>query len=194
MARQKAARKNGKNASSTNGASLGFETTLWVGRNRQTKFAYFVHRKAKHDVKATFKKKAAGPYDPGTRFKGPEGIAIKNGYVEQTRSGKLTGFVSGEKVADIDKYVGRYDFADAVEWVGEQFHFEKNDELELLSTVDFAAQDLLKQGKSVGLAAIRNFIATEPKWAPKLDRKLFSDDNIRRASKELAGHFPETYS
>jgi hypothetical protein len=85
-------------------------------------------------------------------------------------------------------------FADALAWVEATLHYEKNDELELLSTVDFAALDLLNRGQAVDSLAVKQVIAAHPDWAPKLDRAIFSDANIVRALGRLKAWFPATYS
>jgi type I restriction enzyme S subunit len=160
-----------------------------LGRKRYNKFAYIVHRKAEHDVQQKYLKKAAGPYSPWARYQGPEKIAAKNGYVAACKVGQLAGLVAGRNIGDIDKYLPRYGFADALAWVEATLRYEKNDELELLSTVDFAALDLLDREKAVTVEAVKNVIAAHPDWAPKLDRAIFSDANIARALGRLKGWF-----
>jgi hypothetical protein len=54
------------------------------------------------------------------------------------------------------------------------FRFRKNDELELLTTVDFAALDLKKANNPITLDAIRRIIATHREWSAKLKREVFS--------------------
>lgn len=161
-----------------------------LGRKRRTKFRYLVHRKAEHDVAARFSKMAAGPYDAAARYQGPEKIAVQNGYVREHQSGKGgSGFVAAEKIAEIDKYLPNYGVTEAMDWVVKTFRFKKNDELELLTTVDLAALDLLSRGEAVDWAGIRGVIASEPKWLPKLGRDVFSDIHIQAAINELEGHF-----
>jgi type I restriction enzyme, S subunit len=169
------------------------DTNHPLGRKRYNKLAYMVHRKAEHDVQQKYLKKAAGPYSPWARYQGPEKIAAKNGYVAACKVGQLAGLVAGRNIGDIDKYLPRYGFADALAWVEATLRYEKNDELELLSTVDFAALDLLNRGQAVDAPAVKQVIAAHPDWAPKLDRAIFSDANITRALKRLKGCFPVTY-
>ncbi|MGE5609484.1 MAG: restriction endonuclease subunit S [Bacillota bacterium] len=162
-----------------------------LGRKRYTKFSYMVHRKAEHDVRQQYLHKAAGPYSPWTRYQGPEVIAQRNGYIKPA-AGKMSGFFAGDKIGQIDKYLdGRYGFDDAIRWAVDTFRFKKNDDLELLTTVDFAALELADAGKPVTVATIREAIGSHPEWIPKLARAIFSDMNIARALKELGGHFPD---
>ncbi len=162
-----------------------------LGRKRYNKIAYFVHRKAEHDVRQQYLKKAAGPYSPWAKYQGPEKIALANGYVQPCQSGKLSGLIAGDKIGAIDQYLSRYGFQGAIDWAVAQFRFKKNDDLELLATVDFAALDLMDRVQSVNTQALRDLIANEPEWAPKLDRAIFSDQNIAKALAELERLLPD---
>ena len=105
----------------------------------------------------------------------------------------MAGFVAGDNVAKIDQYLSRYPVCQAVDWVIDQFRYRKNEQLELLATVDFAALDLIRGGLAVTMEAVKNVIATNREWAPKLNRLIFSDENITRALAELQQLFPKTY-
>jgi len=165
-----------------------------LGRKRYNKLAYLAHRKAEDDVTQHYLKKAAGPYSPWAKYGGPERIAQQNGYVKQAKSGPLEGLIVGDKIDKIDNYVPNYPVCVAIDWVIGKFRFKKNDDLELLATVDFAALDLLCTGKDVTTETIKGVIATNKAWSPKLNRAIFSDENIDRALVELAGLFPATYA
>lgn len=165
-----------------------------LGRKRYNKLAYLAHRKAEDDVTQHYLKKAAGPYSPWAKYGGPEKIALQNGYVKQAKSGTLEGLIVGDKIDKIDNYVPNYPVCVAIDWVIGKFRFKKNDDLELLATVDFAALDLLCNGKDVTAETIKEVIATNKEWSPKLNRAVFSDENIDRALAELAGLFPATYA
>jgi len=164
-----------------------------LGNFRRTKFSYLVHRKAAHDVQRQYLKKAAGPYDPKSKYAGPVKIAIQNGYVIKVSSTKGEGLVSGEKVQLIDEYLPRYEFADAIDWVLQKFKFSKNDDLELFTTVDLAALEIKGKGDAISVDAIIGVIENDAEWKAKLDRALFSPENIQRALQTMAIHFPETY-
>ena len=41
---------------------------------------------------------------------------------------------------------------------------------------------------------VRSVIATAKKWAAKLEREIFSDENISQALSELRDLFPKTYA
>ena len=165
-----------------------------LGRKRYNKCAYFAHRKMAHDVTQHYLKKAAGPYSPWAKYQGPEKIACENGYVKNAKVGDLMGFVAGDKIAEIDRYVPNYPICAAVNWVIEKFKFRKNDDLELLATVDYAALDLIGKNQPVSFEGIKHVIASNKDWAAKLKREIFSDANIKRALAELDTIFPRAYA
>lgn len=165
-----------------------------LGHLRQNKIIYFTHRRAEEDVSGLFLKKAAGPYSPWAKYQGPERIAQQNGYIKRAKAGDRTGFIAGDNIDKIDKYLPHYPVCAAIDWVVSQFRYRKNEDLELLATVDFAALDLIRLGTAVTLGGIRHVIATNTEWAPKLNRAIFSDANIARALTELRQMFPKTYA
>ncbi len=161
-----------------------------LGHLRQNKMIYFAHRKADENVREHFSKQPAGPYSPWAKYQGPEKIAQQNGYVKRTKMG---GFVMGQNIDKIDRYVSAlWDVCNAINWVVNEFRCRKNEELELLSTVDFAVLDLIRIGATITKDAVKNIIAANPKWAPLLDRyEIFSDEKIKEALRELSNLFPD---
>lgn len=150
-----------------------------LGRLRYTKLAYLMHRHVEGNPEG-YLKKAAGPYNPATRYKGPEGIAQKNGYVQAVRSGTLSGFVSGENIDQALVYFRKWYGSEALEWL-DQFRYEKNEALELLATVDMAILDLRAAGMETAVENVKGVLRADPEWKPKLRREVFSDANIKRA-------------
>lgn len=159
--------------------TLQFGTEEWpLPRKRRVKLTYLLHRHAEGKAEG-FLKKAAGPYNPKTKYQGPESIAVKNGYVREHNNGTYVGLVAGEKIAQAEQYFTEW-YPVAKEWL-EQFRFEKTDELELLATVDMAMGDLRSHGRAVAFKAVKEVISTHPEWEAKLSRLIFSDTNIKRA-------------
>jgi type I restriction enzyme S subunit len=148
-------------------------------RKRRVKLTYLLHRYTAGKAEG-YLKKAAGPYDPGTKYKGPETIALKNGYVREHHNGSYPGFVSGAKIVQAENYFGKWYGTGALAWL-EQFKFKKTDELELLTTVDMAMVDLAGEGRMIDLLSVKAVIAGHPEWVPKLSREIFSDTSIERA-------------
>jgi type I restriction enzyme S subunit len=163
-----------------------------LGRMRYTKLSYLFHRHVKGQVEG-YRKKAAGPYNPDTRYKGPETIAQKNRYIRAHRQGNLTGFIRGPAIADAEAYFFKWYGNEALIWL-EQFRYRKNDDLERLATVDMAMQDLLERRQRPEREAVRALIASEPEWNAKLNRAIFSDAGIDEAIAECRTLFRRTPS
>jgi hypothetical protein len=163
-----------------------------LGRKRYNKLSYLAHRKAEDDVTEHYLKKAAGPYSPWAKYEGPEKIALKNGYIKNAKDGDYVGFAPGENATDIESYL-HYPICAAVDWAVNKFQFRSNDDLELLTTVDYAALDLVGRKRPISFDEIKNVIANNKEWASKLEREIFSDANIERALTELGAIFPRTY-
>lgn len=162
-----------------------------LGNLRLQKAAYFVHRKAEHNTERLFKRHAAGPYNPDMKYRGGLGIAKRNGYVKDHRSSNYTGLVVADAIDKIDLYLERYDFSGALNWVLQSFRYKKNEELELLATVDYASQSLRRDGLAVNVGSVISYIEADQKWKPKLKREIFSRSNIESALKELDKLFPD---
>ncbi|MCK9398175.1 MAG: restriction endonuclease subunit S, partial [Methylobacter sp.] len=158
-----------------------------LGRKRYTKLSYLMHRKAEQEVQG-YLKKAAGPYNPKTKYSGPEKIAQENGYMQYHENGKYKGFIAGEKIEQAKTYFIKWYGSEIVAWL-EQFRYRSSDDLELLATVDMAMQELLKQGKAADVDGVRALIASEPEWLPKLERTVFSDSGIAAAISECQAFF-----
>jgi len=118
----------------------------------------------------------------------------KIAYLAHRKRDVFSGFVASSKIADIEPYVDRYGLRASLDWAIETFGRRKNDTLELLATVDFAALDLIDTSRAIDLENIRNVIATNTEWAPKLNRTVFSDANIQWALDELKALFPGWYA
>lgn len=151
-------------------------------RKRRVKLMYLLHRHVEGRAEG-YLKKAAGPYNPNTKYKGPEAIALKNGYVRALRNEKYEGFVAGDKIEQAQHYFEQWYGTVALDWL-QKFHYRKTDDLELLATVDMAMLDLAADGQPADVAKVRRVIAAHPEWMPKLSRELFSDDNIASAIAE----------
>lgn len=157
-----------------------FGSEQWpLGRKRYTKLSYLLHRHVERQAEGYLKKKA-GPYNPATKYGGPEAIALKNGYVRQHTREQFSGFVAGEHIGEAEDYFRKWYGDDVLVWL-EQFRRKANDDLELLATVDMAMEDLRRAGKLIALDSVKEVIRSHPEWQAKLDRPIFSDDNIERA-------------
>ena len=158
-----------------------------LGRKRYTKLSYLLHRKAEREAQG-YLKKAAGPYNPKTKYAGPEKIAQENGYVRYHDTGRYKGFIAAENIEQAKAYFAKWYGGEIAAWL-EQFRRSSNDDLERLATVDMAMQELHRQGKTVDVAGIRALIASEPEWLPKLERTVFSEAGIAAAITECHALF-----
>lgn len=159
-----------------------------LGRKRYTKLSYLLHRHVEGKAEG-YLKKAAGPYNPKTKYAGPERIAQKNRYICNHKGPKgHEGFIIADNIGQAEGYFMDWYGPDVIDWLG-QFLFNKNDDLEVLTTVDMAVVELRAAGKEVDVAAVKNIIASHPEWEAKLDRPVFSDANIAGAIKNSQSLF-----
>ena len=150
-----------------------------LSRMRYTKLSYLLHRHAEGRAEG-YLKKAAGPYNPRTRYRGPEAIALKNGYVRRHENGDYGGFIAGKSIEKAESYFAKWYEEDSLRWL-DQFRYEKRDDLELLTTVDLAIEELREAGKAISVEGVRKVIHSDPEWKAKLNRSVFSNTNIARA-------------
>lgn len=159
-----------------------------LGRKRCTKLAYLLHRHVEH-VAEGYLRKAAGPYNPAVKYKGPEGIAQKNGYIRARKNGNYSGFVAADNMGQAQDYFDKWYGQEVLDWL-EQFRKKTNDELELLATVDMAVEDVKRVNARVSVSAIKSVIRDHREWEAKLEREIFSDANIARAIRRVNELFP----
>lgn len=152
-----------------------------LGRKRYTKLSYLFHRHAEGRTEG-YLEKAAGPYNPSTKYKGAEKIALSNRYVRSHARDNFSGFVAAEKIAEAEDYFTKWYGDDSVSWL-EQFRYKKNDELELLATVDMAMVKLRETGNQVSVASVKQYLHDAPEWKAKLGRSIFADESIDMAIK-----------
>ncbi|WP_462267729.1 restriction endonuclease subunit S [Mucilaginibacter sp.] len=152
-------------------------------RFKYTKVSYLLKRYKKHQAEG-YLKKVAGPYKPQTRYGGAEKIALSKRYIASQKTvykGKeYDGFVPGDNTAEALHYFKEWYGDDAITWI-EQFKFEKNDHLELWTTIDMAVEELKHEKKIVNVAAVKQILKADKEWKDKLTRPVFSDDRIQQA-------------
>ena len=161
-----------------------------LGRLRYTKFSYLLHRHS-DGVIGGYLKKAAGPYNPRTRYGGPERIAETKGYTRRHRHGNFRGLVAGAHIEEARRYFEQWYGEKALTWL-EQFRRRRNEELEVLTTVDMAAVELRDQGETVSPERVHRFLQDTPEWKQKLGRTAFTDAGIGRAIEESSRLFGAT--
>lgn len=152
-----------------------------LGAFRRQKLSYFYKRHANMNIDE-YTKKAMGPYNSKLKYKGAENIAIRNGYVKNVRN---RGIVATSEIVKAEEYYNRYYNAADMQWLDINFHYENNNNLEVLATVDYAINDLVSQNKAITLANIKTYIASDEEWKPKLDLDYFTDKAIVNAMEKI---------
>lgn len=152
-----------------------------LGRKRYTKLSYLFHRYSDNKIE-DYKRKAAGPYNPKTKYAGPEKIALGNKYIKNWKSDKGTaGFVVSDKIGDAQKYFSNYWPIEDLDWLTSKFKFKSNDELELYATVDNSLVELAKNNLDFTVKNVLEIIKAEKEWEAKLEREIFNEQNIKKS-------------
>ncbi|KQM19145.1 restriction endonuclease subunit S [Chryseobacterium sp. Leaf201] len=158
-----------------------------LGRKRYTKLSYLFHRYSDNKIQ-DYLRKAAGPYNPKTKYGGPEKIALTSKYIKDWKGEKgTTGFIVADKIEDAKKYFSNYWQIADLDWLTNEFKFKSNDELELLATVDNSLIELSKKNLEFTAENVLDIIKSEKEWEAKLERTIFSDANVERAIGFLRG-------
>lgn len=158
-----------------------------LGRKRYTKLSYLFHRYSDNKIQ-DYLRKAAGPYNPKTKYGGPEKIALNSKYIQNWKGDNgTTGFVAAEKIDDAKKYFSNYWQIADLDWLTTEFKFKSNDELELLATVDNSLVELFKKNLDFTVANVLDIIKSEKEWEAKLERAIFSDAHVEKAIGFLKG-------
>jgi len=156
-------------------------------RFKYTKVSYLFKR-YREEKTEDYLKKAAGPYNPQTRYGGAEKIALTNKYIKihttDYKGKKYQNFLAGESISEALNYFTEWYGNNSINWVN-QFKFTTNNNLELWATVDMAIEDLKLEGNSVTLDSIKQLLNDNKNWRPKLKRGTFSDTNIKQAMAKI---------
>lgn len=154
-----------------------------LSRFMYTKLSYLIHRK--HDcVVVDYKKFAAGPYNPKSRYGGPEKIGKENGYFDLVKNIKgYDAFIPQQNIQEAVDYFTQWYGTDIQNWI-EQFRHYKPWNLETLATVDMAINDLEGKEIKATVSTVKTYLSSIPKWKAKLNKPHFSDIHIQSAINE----------
>ncbi|MCF7814402.1 MAG: restriction endonuclease subunit S [Candidatus Cloacimonetes bacterium] len=150
-----------------------------LGRKRYTKLSYLFHRHTDGKIE-DYVKKAAGPYNPKTKYEGSERIALQKSYMVKHKRDKFAGFISGSNFNEAESYFLKWYDQDSLNWLL-QFKKNRNDYLELLATVDSAIIDLKSKNTVINVVNIIGYINNIEEWKPKLERDIFAAKSIENA-------------
>ena len=148
-----------------------------LGAFRRQKLSYLFKRHSNMPIDE-YMKKAMGPYNPKMKYQGAEGIAIRNQYVKEVGG---RGLVATDTISKVEDYYNRYFKPEVLDWLDKNFHYESNNNLEVLATVDYAIIDLKNQNKEITLENIKAYIEGDQEWKPKLKLDYFTDSAIQKA-------------
>lgn len=152
-----------------------------LGAFRRQKLSYFYKRHANMNTDE-YTKKAMGPYNSKIKYQGAENIAIRNKYVKKVGN---RGIVATNLISKAEEYYNRYYNSADMQWLDANFHYENNNNLEVLATVDYTINELVSQNKAITLANIKTYIASDEEWKPKLDLDYFTDKAIVNAMEKI---------
>jgi hypothetical protein len=154
-----------------------------VSRFRVQKMLYLIEAITETGLFSEFRKQAAGPYDRGLRYKGPEDIAVRQrGWLVPRGD---SHFEPGPNIEEALRYASRYIDTELAELVLEEFRTFKDGTLERWTTVHLAAVELLRQGQPVTPETVEAYIESVPEWQPKLSRDEFTPGRIADALQGL---------
>lgn len=154
-----------------------------LGRKKVQKLLYLMRRKQEVDT-TEFKKKAAGPYAEGIRYKGGEKILKNNGYANIVESPDGAIFSKGKNIGAALKYVSEWNWQSVIDWLLAKFRYVGKDKLEVLATIDMAICDLIHSDITPSFETVKHLIASNKEWKEKLNKKFFSDEDIKQAIDE----------
>lgn len=134
----------------------------------------------KEDRAEIYRKKAADPYGPRDRYGGPERIALEKGYIHQHKTRYRQGLVADNRVREAVEYFDKWYGKGVLQWLN-LFRYKKNDELELPTTVDMAAEELRAADKKISVENVKDVILDHREWKAKMGGRIFADANVSRA-------------
>lgn len=157
-----------------------------VGNFRLQKSVYFARRHmGERALEQEFLRKAAGPYNPTMRYSGGIKIAEDKNWIVRAKGAHGEGSTLGDKSAEMDELIEKYGFDRSAAWVRDKFKFRKNEQWELLATVDYAKLALEASGGAATAAEILAYIRNDEEWAPKIKNLDLTKDTIQNALIEL---------
>lgn len=146
---------------------------------RLTKTDYFVHRYLENDPQQRYSEYMFGPYNPKSTYAGGEMLAIKKGYIKRIRG----GFKPWNNMGEARKYYLKE--ASLVKRVVNFLRYKKDEELELMATVDFIIYKFLSQKIKPTASEILNYINNSVVWKQKVGRLLLNENKITNAMQML---------
>lgn len=149
--------------------------TFYPTHIRAVKNIYFADRFVGIDPTKKYTEQRFGPYAPKSTYAGGEKIALGKKYVQRIKG----GFMPGEKISEIKKYT--YQELGAVDKVLLFLKFKKDDELELLATIDFIIYKKLQSNEKSTANSVLDYIQSSNVWKEKIDRLQLTLEKVNGA-------------
>ncbi len=163
-----------------------------LGNFRLQKGVYFARRfMGEQALEQEFLRKAAGPYNPSMRYSGGFSIALKKNWICPKTGEYGKGHAPGKSASEMDEWIEKYQLAKPAAWVHDKFKFRKNDQWELLATIDYAILALKAQGADPSPANILEYISNDEEWHPKIEKLRLTEATIQNAMVELQTLFAD---
>ncbi|MFK0332201.1 restriction endonuclease subunit S [Rhizobium sp. NPDC090275] len=161
-----------------------------IGNFRLQKAVYFARRHlGDYGVDKEYLKKAAGPYNPTMKYSGGIAIAKAKEWIFEAKGRYGFGHIPGPAFAEVPELSHQLSLDDAVQWVREKFKRRRNEEWEVLATVDFAVSDLKNRGHTTNPATVLEYISRDAEWSPKIGKLGLTEESIDVAMHELSELF-----
>lgn len=157
------------------------QSNFYPTRLRCAKLHYFVDRFAGVNPIQKYAVKELGPYNTSSRYKGGERVAINQKYIKEVSGSKLS---TGPNIQKALSYT--YQELRTIPTILKTLRYKKDEELEILSTVDYAIVDITsKDNKKVSAKDVLNYISNNPIWQQKINRLRLSEEKILAAMQTL---------
>jgi type I restriction enzyme S subunit len=163
-----------------------------LGNFRLQKGVYFARRHmGEKALDQEFLRKVAGPYNPSMRYSGGISIALKKNWIVPASGKQSNGHVLGTAANDLDRWINEYQFGKSAAWVYDKFKYRKNEQWEILATVDYAILALTSKNNFPTASDVLEYISNDKEWAPKLEKLKLSEAVIHNSMIELQSLFSD---
>lgn len=157
-----------------------------IGNFRLQKAVYFARRKmGEHAGEMAYLKKVAGPYNPSMKYSGGIAVAKHRSWLREARGRFGFGHMPGPEVGQAGELIERYGFGEPASWVAGHFRYKKNEEWEMLATVDYTIEHLRMTGHDPDARKILQYIANDSEWSAKIEKLNVTEFSVQSAVNEI---------
>lgn len=154
---------------------------LYVSHIRLEKTTYFTKRFLEVSPVSNYSTYTFGPYDPLNKYKGGLKLALNKKYIEP---GDSWGYKVGRNINQINEYTYLKE-VHAMKTVLTNLGSKPDNELEILSTVDFSIYKLLTDKIKPTPKQVLDFINSTDAWKEKIQRLKLDESKIAQAMNDL---------